>query len=66
MNIISFPRYINEETNMQAAVPSYEISRLFKIFGIGLETLTYLAYLIMFVSGLSLFLNLLNSLREEI
>ena len=24
---------------MQAAVPSYEISRLFKIFGIGLETL---------------------------
>ena len=65
MNIISFPRYINEETNMQAAVPSYEISRLFKIFGIGLETLTYLAYLIMFVSGLSLFLNLLNSLRER-
>ena len=65
MNIISFPRYINEETNMQAAVPSYEISRLFKIFGIGFETLTYLAYLIMFVSGLSLFLNLLNSLRER-
>ncbi len=65
MNLISFPRYINEETNMQAAVPSYEISRLFKIFGIGLETLTYLAYLIMFVSGLSLFLNLLNSLRER-
>ena len=65
MNIISFPRYINEETNMQAAVPSYEISRLFKIFGIGVETLTYLAYLIMFVSGLSLFLNLLNSLKER-
>ena len=65
MNIISFPRYINEETDMQAAVPSYEISRLFKIFGIGFETLTYLAYLIMFVSGLSLFLNLLNSLRER-
>ena len=50
---------------MQAAVPSYEISRLFKIFGIGFETLTYLAYLIMFVSGLSLFLNLLNSLKER-
>ncbi len=65
MNIISFPRYINEETNMQAAVPSYEISRLFKIFGIGFETLIYLAYLIMFVSGLSLFLNLLNSLKER-
>ena len=65
MNIISFPRYINEETNMQAAIPSYEISRLFKIFGIGFETLTYLAYLIMFVSGLSLFLNLLNSLKER-
>ena len=31
MNIIQFPRQINETTNLQAAVPSYEISRLFKL-----------------------------------
>ena len=65
MNIIQFPRQINEDTNLQAAVPSYEISRLFKLFGFGIETLTYLAYLIIIVSGFSLFINLFNSMRER-
>ena len=40
MNIIQFPRQINENTNLQAAVPSDEISRLFKLCGFGIETLT--------------------------
>jgi len=65
MNIIQFPRQINETTNLQAAVPSYEISRLFKLFGFGIETLSYLAYLIIIVSGFSLFINLYNSMRER-
>ena len=65
MNIIQFPRQINEETNLQAAVPSYEISRLFKLFGFGIETLTYLAYLIIIVSAFSLFFNLFNSMRDR-
>ncbi len=65
MNIIQFPRQINEETNLQAAVPSYEISRLFKLFGFGIETLTYLAYLIIIVSAFSLFINLFNSMRDR-
>ena len=65
MNIIQFPRQINENTNLQAAVPSYEISRLFKLFGFGIETLSYLAYLIITVSGFSLFINLFNSMRER-
>ena len=65
MNIIQFPRQINEDTNLQAAVPSYEISRSFKLFGFGIETLTYLAYLIIIVSAFSLFINLFNSMRER-
>ena len=65
MNIIRFPRQINEDTNLQAAVPSYEISRLFKLFGFGIETLTYLAYLIIIVSGFSLFINLFNSMNDR-
>ena len=65
MNIIQFPRQINEDTNLQAAVPSYEISRLFKLFGFGIETLTYLAYLIIIVSAFSLFINLFNSMSER-
>ena len=65
MNIIQFPRQINEDTNLQAAVPSYEISRLFKLFGFGIEKLPYLAYLIIIVSAFSLFINLFNSMRER-
>ena len=65
MNIIQLPRQINENTNLQAAVLSYEISRLFKLFGFGIETLTYLAYMIIIVSGFSLFINLFNSMSER-
>ena len=65
MNIIQFPIQINENTNLQAAVPSYEISRLFKLFGFGIETLSYLAYIIIIVSGFSLFINLFNSMSER-
>ena len=65
MNIIQFPRLINEKTNLQAAVPSYEISRLFKLFGFGIETLSYLAYIIIIVSGFSLFINLFNSMNDR-
>ena len=65
MNIIQFPRLINEKTNLQAAVPSYEISRLFKLFGFGIETLSYLAYIIIIISGFSLFINLFNSMNDR-
>lgn len=65
MNIIQFPRQINETTNLQAAVPSYEISRLFKLFGFGIDTISYLAYLIIIVSGFSLFINLFNAMNER-
>jgi putative ABC transport system permease protein len=65
MNIIQFPRYINENTNLQSAVPSYEISRLFKLFGFGIETINLLAYLIIIVSGISIFITLFNSMKER-
>ena len=65
MNIIQFPRYINEQTNLQSAVPSYEISRLFKLFGFGIETISLLAYLIILVSGISIFITLFNSMKER-
>ena len=64
MNIIQFPRY-NEQTNLQSAVPSYEISRLFKLFGFGIETISLLAYLIIIVSGISIFITLFNSMKER-
>ncbi len=62
---LSMQRNINENTNMQAATPAIEINRLFSLMGVGLDTLKVLAWVIVFVSGLSIFISLLNSLRDR-
>jgi putative ABC transport system permease protein len=62
---IQLPRYINSQTNMQAASPSFEAARLFSILGVGIEALTGFAYVLIFISGLSIFLALYNSLKER-
>lgn len=65
MAIIQWPRLVNENTNMQIASPAIEINRLFTLLGIGIETLTYLAWGIMFISFLSIFISLYNILKER-
>jgi putative ABC transport system permease protein len=65
MAIIQWPRLVNENTNMQIASPAIEINRLFTLFGIGIDTLTYLAWGIMFISFLSIFISLYNILKER-
>lgn len=64
--LIQLPRMINETTNMQAAVPAYEVSRLYDLMGIGIDLLNALALLIMIVSGLSLFISLYSALKDRI
>lgn len=63
--IIQWPRLVNENTNMQIASPAIEINRLFTLFGIGIDTLTYLAWGIIFISFLSIFISLYNILKER-
>lgn len=65
MGIISWPRMIAQNTKMQAAMPALEINRLFSLFGIGLQALQYLAYGIMLISGVSIFIALYNRLKER-
>jgi len=65
MGLIQLPRMVNENTNMQAAVPSYEIYRLFGLMGVGIDTLTSIAFIIMIVSGLSVFISLYNALKDR-
>lgn len=62
---IQLPRYINGQTNMQAASPSFEAARLFSILGVGIEALTGFAYVLIFISALSIFIALYNSLKER-
>lgn len=62
---LNWQRIIPQNTNMQAASPILEINRLFSLFGIGIQTLQYLAYGIMLLSGISIFIALYNTLKER-
>jgi putative ABC transport system permease protein len=62
---IQLPRKVNETTNLQAAVPSFEINRLINLLGFGAQTINMIAIIIMIVSGLSIFISLFNSLKKR-
>ena len=62
---LNMQRNINENTDMQAATPAFEINRLYSMMGTGTDALQMLAYVIVFVSGLSIFISLFSSLRER-
>ncbi len=62
---LNMARSINENTDMQAANPPIEINRLHAMVGVGEDALRYLAMIIVFVSGLSIFISLFDSLRDR-
>jgi len=65
MGIVTLPRIINENTTMQAALPKYEVDRLFGLLGVGVQTIAFIALAIMLVSGLSIFISLYKALKER-
>lgn len=62
---LNMQRQINENTEMQAATPAIEINRLHSMMGTGTDALRTLAYVIVFVSGLSIFISLFSSLKDR-
>ncbi|REG77539.1 ABC transporter permease [Algoriphagus antarcticus] len=65
MGMVQLPRMVNEKTNMQAALPNYELLKLFSLMGIAVNTLNILALAVMLVSGLSVFISLYLALKER-
>lgn len=65
LGLMTLPRTLNQYTNMQVASPALEINRLFSLMGIGITTLQGIAYAIMFISGLSVFISLYTRLKER-
>jgi putative ABC transport system permease protein len=63
--VIQLPRFINSNSNLQAASPAFETARLFSILGVGVEVLRGFAYVLIVISGLSIFIALYNSLKER-
>ena len=63
--VIQLPRFINNNSNLQAASPAFETARLFSILGVGVEVIRGFAYVLVVISGLSIFIALYNSLKER-
>ena len=61
----SFPRLINKGTNMQAASPSFEISKLLKLTSNAHKIIDYLSVLIILLSLVGVFFTLLNNINER-
>ncbi len=62
---LNMGRNINENTELMAASPPIEVARLQTNLGGGTKVLTQLAGVIVFVSGLSIFISLFSSLRDR-
>ena len=62
---VTFPRFINSSTEMQAAAPALEITRLLSMVGIGIDVMRALAGVLLLTAGLSVFIALWSAVRER-
>ena len=62
---INLPRSINRETNMQAANPALEITRLTSVLGFGSKTFSLLSTLLISIAILSIFSGLAGNLENR-
>ncbi len=62
---VSFPRFVNTSTDMQAAAPAVEITRLLRMLGVGTDVIRGFAMVLLAVAALSLLIALWNALRER-
>ena len=62
---LNLGRNINENTDLMAANPAYEVHKLQGNIGIGVDMMRIIAMIIVFVSALSVFFSLVNSLKER-
>lgn len=65
MGMMQLPRHVNANTSMQAALPAIEINRLYELLGVGFTTLQIIGLLIMTIAAISVFISLLNSLKDR-
>lgn len=65
MGLLTIPRQINEKTDFQAALPKYEIQRLFQFTGIGVKIVSWIAYIILVISCITIFISLFKMVKER-
>ncbi len=62
---VTFPRFINTATEMQAAAPAVEVARLLSLVGVGADVLKALSGVLLLTAGLSVFVAMWTSVRER-
>lgn len=62
---VSFPRFVNTTTSMQAAAPALEITRLIHMLGVGLDVLRGFGAMLLATAGMSVWLALWSAVRER-
>ena len=62
---VSLPRFVNTATEMQAAAPAIEITRLLRMVGVGTDVLRGFGLVLLLTAGLSVFIALWNAVRER-
>jgi len=63
--LLTVPRTINENTNMQAALPKFEMERLYQFTGIGVTTITWIAFAILVISCITICISLYRMVRDR-
>ena len=62
----NLPRLINKETNLQAANPAIEITRLVSMFGLGSKSIGILSTILICIAILSIFSGLASNLENRL
>ena len=62
---VTFPRWVNSQTGLQAAAPAIEVTRLLRLLGVGSEVLTGVGAVLLLTGALSVFIALWNAVRER-
>ncbi len=62
---VSFPRFVNSATDLQAVAPALEITRLFRMIGVGTQVLQAFAVVLLAVAAISLWMSFTAALRER-
>ncbi|WP_246516184.1 FtsX-like permease family protein [Aequorivita echinoideorum] len=65
MGLLTMPRRINKESSFQAALPKFELERLFRFTGIGVVAISWIAYAILLISCITIFINLFKTVKER-
>ena len=63
--VMQLPRFVNVQTEMQAASPAFESARLFSLLGVGFDVVRGFALVLIVSAALSVFVALYNALRER-